>query len=437
MGERCISDPTHALRTLDKMLKRSACSVTQALQATLLTVMCATSAHGVASVATPVPDQDQDLPVAGVCAGPDLPQPLELAEAVQHALRNEPQLIVAQQEVVEARSDVTAAVGSFLPTASLSLMDEKYVPANGGGPVIVVGNNILGGPQTRSAYGALSVTWNVMNSGRDVAGLHSAKAGVRAATSGLDSQLADTLSGLLQAYSDLYEAQSEAVHDLQAAALLKQIYGRAQERYRSGNGTTVAIGQARTAELDAEQTFNRACRVLTEKSAALAEAGGLRLSGQERFAATQLLPMPLMEASDPGPINAIIEGTPAVVAAKESVQVATAKFQQAKRSFGPSIVFSARKDYLGQDPDSFGAANHRIAPSDYRVNLGFEQPLFPMATEVAAVDKARAGLRKAQAGYDQARLEVQTKLENALAARREAVLDNRSWGWITSVSTPC
>lgn len=70
--------------------------------------------------------------------------------------------------------------------------------------------------------------------------------------------------------------------------------------------------------------------------------------------------------------------------------------------------------------DSYGAANHHLDPSDYRIDLGFEQPLFPVATEVAAVDKARAELRKAQAGYDQARLEAETKLRGALAAQQEA-----------------
>jgi len=81
---------------------------------------------------------------------------------------------------------------------------------------------------------------------------------------------------------------------------------------------------------------------------------------------------------------------------------------------------SARRDYLGQDAESFGEANHHISPSDYRVNLGIEQPLFPIATEVAAVDRARAELRKAQVGYDQARLEADTKLRGALSAQREA-----------------
>lgn len=367
----------------------------------------------------PVTPENQQVSET-VCADPEDTKPLELAEAVKHSLVSQPQLIVAQQDVVESRSDVRAAVAPFLPSASLLLMDEKYVPANGGGPVIVIGNNVLGGPQTRSGYGSLSLTWNVMNSGRDIAGLRGAKAEVRAAASGLDSQLADTLSGVLQAYDDLYEAQVDATSALGVAVLLKEIHARTQERYRNGNGTTLAIGQARTAELEGEETFNRACRTVTEKSAALAAAVGIRISALRRLAAAQPLPMPVIDGSDPNALDEMVDTTPAVVEAKEKVAAATAKFQQAKRAFGPSITFSARKDYLGQSPDSFGAANHHIGPSDYRLNLGFEQPLFPVATEVAAVDKARAELRKAQAGYDQAHLDVQSKLQGALSARREA-----------------
>lgn len=355
-----------------------------------------------------------------VCGNSQAPHSLELSDAIRQSLFAQPQLVIAQQELVESRSEVRAAVAPFLPSAALSVMDEKYVPANGGGPVIVVGNNVLGGPQTRSGYGALSLTWNVMNSGRDIAGLHGAKAGVRAASSGLDNQLEESLSGVLQAYADLYEAEVTATNEGGAATLLKEIYQRAQERYRNGNGTTVAIGQARTAELDAEQSFNRACRAVEDKAAALAGAVGIHIPGEQRLAAVQPLPMPLVDAFQVGELREIVENSPAVLEAKEKVAAATAKLQQARRSFGPSITFSARKDYLGQSPDSFGAANHHISPSDYRLNLGFEQPLFPVATEVAAVDKARAEMRKAQAGYDQARLEVETKLRGALSAQHEA-----------------
>lgn len=94
-----------------------------------------------------------------------------LVDAVRQSLALQPQLIVAQQDVVESRSDVRAAVVPFLPTVSASLLDEKYVPANGGGPVIMVGNNILGDPETRSGYGSLNLSWNVMSSGRRMWGI--------------------------------------------------------------------------------------------------------------------------------------------------------------------------------------------------------------------------------------------------------------------------
>lgn len=359
---------------------------------------------------------------ADVCADAGIPQPVQLVDAVRQSLSAQPQLIAAQQDVIESRSDVRAAVAPFLPTVTASVLDEKYVPANGGGPVVVVGNNILGGPETRSGYGSLALSWNVMNSGRDVAGLHSAIAGVHAASFGLDSQLSDTLSGILEAYADLYEAEVDAANEAAATEVLKEIHARAEERFSNGNGTTVAIGQARTSELDAEQSLNKACRTVVEKSAALAEAVGIRIPAQQRLTVAQPLPMPVpvIEAGDLDSLDEIVENTPTVAAAKAKVDAATAKFQQAKRAFGPSITFTARKDYLGQSVDSFGAANHHIDPSDYRVDLGFEQPLFPVATEVAAVDKARAELRKAQAGYDQARLEAETKLRGALAAQQEA-----------------
>jgi len=240
-----------------------------------------------------------------------------------------------------------------------------------------------GGPETRSGYGSLNLSWNIMNSGRDVGGLHSAIAGVHAASLGLDGQLSDTLSGILQAYADLYEAEVDATSQATATEVLKEIYVRAEERFSNGNGTTVAIGQVRSSELEAEQSLNKACRTVVELSAALPEAVGIRIPAQQRLTAVQPLPMPIpvIEPGDLSSLDEIVENTPTVAAAKAKVDAATAKFQHAKRSFGPSITFTARKGYLGQSVDSLGAANHHIDPSDYRVNLGIQQSPFSVATE--------------------------------------------------------
>jgi outer membrane protein TolC len=132
------------------------------------------------------------------------------------------------------------------------------------------------------------------------------------------------------------------------------------------------------------------------------------------------VPMPTVDPGTRAPLDAAVESTPAVMAAKEKVAQAEAKLHQAQRAFGPSLSLSVRRDYLGQDADSFGAANRHIAPNDYRVGLSFQQPLFPLVSEAAAVSKARAELRKAQASYEQSRLDSGTRFRNALGAQREA-----------------
>jgi outer membrane protein TolC len=356
-----------------------------------------------------------------ICGDTTQPQSIELAEAVMDSLQSQPQLMIAQEDAAASRSDLTASVAPFLPNVQFGLTDEKYVPRNGNSPVVVVGNTVLGGAQTKSAYGSLSLSWNIMSSGRDIAAYHSAKAEVRAASSGLESQLEDTLTGVLQADADLYEAEVAARGEASALAGLKAILARADERFRNGHGTTVAIGQARAAVLDSERSLYGACRTMADKSAALAQAVGIRIPVQQSLIVGEPLPIPALKPMSEADLDASVESSPAVAAAKDKVEAARARFLEATRAFGPTISLSVRRDYLGEDPESFGEANHHIAPNDYRIGLGFQQPLFPLVSEAAQVGKTRAQWRRAQASYEEARLDAQTKYRSALSARREAL----------------
>jgi outer membrane protein TolC len=360
-----------------------------------------------------------DVPTT-VCTDEATPRAIDLSEAVVSSLSHEPGLIVAREDVMEARSDVTAALAPFMPSIQFALVEERYVPSNGAAPVIVVGNTVLGGAQTKSAYGALSLNWNIMNSGRDIAAYHGAKASLRATSSGLDNQLGETLTGVLQAAADVYEAGVTAQGDANALVSLQAILSRADERFRNGHGTTVAIGQARAAALEAEQSLNRSYRLLAEKSAMLARAIGMRVPVEERLSLDAPLPLPNSSVATHFDLDGSIDSSAPVIEAREKLDAAQAKLRQAQRAFGPTMSLSVRRDYLGQDPVSFANANHHIAPADYRVGLSIEQPLFPFDTEVAQVGKARAQVRRAEAGYEQVWLEAQTKSRSALSARREA-----------------
>jgi outer membrane protein TolC len=81
---------------------------------------------------------------------------------------------------------------------------------------------------------------------------------------------------------------------------------------------------------------------------------------------------------------------------------------------------TARRDYLGQSPESLGEANNRIGPYSYRVGIALAQPIFPFLAERAAVDKGTAEIRKMRAGYLQARLDAEKRVESAYNAAREA-----------------
>jgi len=376
--------------------------------------------HAGSAAAAPSPQPMGAASLTSVCSDDAPAQNVQLPATVAQALNLQPKLLIAEANELASRSELKAATGGFLPQIDLSAVDERYVPSNGSAPVVVVGNTVLGGAQTKSAYGSLSLQWNIWNSGRDVAAFRGAQAGVRASAYGVDRQLDDTLIGVLDAYVELYEAEVTARDDAQAAAGLLAIRARAEKRYARGYGAEVAVGQARVAALNAEQTLNGACRDLDDKSAALAQAVGLEMGSMRRLRALESLPQPIAEALDMAAPEELVNENPAVGEARENMLAAQRALQRARGEFGPTILLSVRRDYLGEDPDSFGRANRHIALADYRVALEFQQPLFPLSSQGSDVDKANAELRKAQASYRGARIDVQTKLFAALSARREA-----------------
>jgi outer membrane protein TolC len=356
--------------------------------------------------------------LAALCGEPE--KHLALPDALAQALNLQPRLIIAQAQQAVSRSNLKAARAAFLPQVDFSAIEERYVPSNASQPVVVVDNTVLGGAQTKTAYGSLSLQWNLWKSGQDVAAYHGAQAGVRAATYGVDEQLDKTLLGVLETYADLYVAEITTRNDAATAAGLETIQARAEQRYARGFGTEVAVGQARVAALNAAQRLYQACRGLSDKSAAFAEAVGLELAPPDGLGVDAPLPKPLFGLFGHRPVEQLIDSSPAVAEARQEVLAAQSKVHRALGEFGPSISLAVRRDYLGQDVDSFGRANHHIAPADYLIALEFVQPLFPLGTQDADVDRARAELRRAQASYRQARLEAQTKLAAALSARRAA-----------------
>src|SRR6185437_12541914 len=136
----------------------------------------------------------------------------------------------------------------------------------------------------------------------------------------------------------------------------------------------------RVAALNAAQTLNQACRNLSDKSAALAEAAGLELAPLQGLGTVGPLPKPLSDLLGQGAVEDLVDANPAVAEAREEIVAARNKLHRALGEFGPSVSLEVKRDYLGQDTDSFGRANHHLAPADYLIALEFEQPLFPLGS---------------------------------------------------------
>jgi outer membrane protein TolC len=360
------------------------------------------------------------------CDAAKTAMPISLPDALVQALQNEPHVIVARQDLAESKADAAAAVAPFLPKGQLVIDEGRLVPNNQFQPVTVIGTNVLGGSKAYSAYGAIAISWNIMSSGHDVAGLRAAKEDVHASTDALHSQFADTLSSVLKAYSDVYEVSVALDQQGHSLVLLKAIARRAEERYQHGDGTTIAIGQARGAALDAEKSFNETCRSLTEKSSALAKAIGMRLPADKIFLAATRLPEAPANAMTGADVDSAIESDPAVGSAQRKALAAQQRLHQTRSAFGPQISLDARRDYLGQNVDSFSAANNAISPNSYRIDLSLVQPIFPFMAERSAVDKARAEVRRAEALTAEAKNEADSKLRMAVSASQEATSSYRA-----------
>ncbi len=348
-------------------------------------------------------------------------EPIALSKSLQIASQGQPQYLMAIQDQEKAKAGVLKAWSAFLPSAAATVENDRYKPANGGTPAIVVGNSIVGGNgQGYTSYGAVSVNLNLYNGGRDVAGYRGSKALERASEATLDATFADTLQAVIVAYGDLYKAQLALDETGRVLKSLKIIQGTATERYRDGHGTTIAIGKARNDVLDAERQLYQACHTLRDRSDALVKSMGADVSPGKVLVASGNVPSADTELADAATMDAVVMADPAVIAARQQVDAAYAKVDQARGAFLPVVSAFAKKDFLGQSLSGFGSANGALGYQSYRVGVSVQQPLGPFTTEYAELETAKADALRQEAALQQVIVDTRNRLHAAFNALLEA-----------------
>lgn len=337
------------------------------------------------------------------------------------AAQGQPQYLMAQQDVEKAKAGVLRAWSAFLPAAAATVENDRYKPANGGSPVTVVGNSIVGGNgQGYTSYGAASLNVNLYNGGRDVAGYRASKAMQNASEASLAGALADVLEAVITSYGDLYKTQLVVKETSEVLTSLRAIQATATERFRDGHGTTIAIGKARNDVLDAERQLYQACHGLRDKSDALVKAIGADVSPGRVLVASGAVAPANSGLLDLGSVDAAVMAAPAVIAAQQQVTAAYSKVDQAKGAFLPVVSAFAKKDFLGQSLSGFGSANGALASQSYRVGVSIQQPLGPFTTEYAELASAKSEALRQEAVLQQTVVDTRNRLHSAFNALIEA-----------------
>jgi outer membrane protein TolC len=329
-------------------------------------------------------------------------------------------LLAARQELRKSLAQKVGALSGFLPSANFSMQAEHYVSQKPAGTPVTVGSTVVGGQNSSyTSYPSLGLNWNLYAGGRDAAGYSGAQAGIRASGKEVERQTGATLMAVLGAYGDLLKAQSAAGQQQESLETLRAIRERAEQRFRQGRDSLVVTQQASLNLLQSEQDYHAACKSLSDKSAALAQAIGLRPGRSSLLEATGSLPDTVDTLIDPASFDTFAEQDPAVRSAFEKVEVARNKVEQARAAFKPTLALVARYDALGQSPGNFTDAFNATGRTGYRVGLVLQQSLGPFTTEYANVESAQADLLKARAAYDEALVATDARLRSAWNARRQ------------------
>jgi outer membrane protein TolC len=385
-----------------------------------------------AGVSVPVFSADDQLLKAEVgeeasCRSGTTFKPLSLAEAVVVATSDHPQVLIAQLELKKANNQVLAAVTPFLPSASVSMQGERFVTQNPAAQATSVGSTVVGGQRSQySSYASLNANWNLFNGGKDLAGYRSAKAGVQASEHDLVRQTNETLSTVLIAYNDLFKAQTALLHQTEMNKLLRGVLQRTEKRYEEGVDNQIALSRQRVTFAKSEQDIFQVCQTLFDKSAVLARSLGLRLPAGHVFRLDAQIPYVERMNLEDDDLEAIIQDDPGVKAAKERVAMAQHKLEQTRAGFYPTVAMTGRYDWLGQDPSNVETALNSTTANSYRFGVVLQQPLGPFTSEYAAVESAHADLLKADALYQQALIDAETKLRIVLNAKTQTELSAKS-----------
>lgn len=343
------------------------------------------------------------------------PPAISLKDAVQAALATYPSLASAEAAVDRARAGESDARSAWLPSLSLDASAMRYQQPMVVAPLHRIDLQHMPAFDNTLAQGGVSLGWTVFDGGARRGRFGRARALEGAAESAADASRLRLLSDVSRAYLRVVSTREVLEANDRQDAALRGERDRAAKVFDQGRTPRVTVLRAE-AGLAQAQAQREAARMDAE----LAERELARLMGvpAERVAGAPLPRLALVAPGVPGAtardsaVARAMEANPDVGLLRRQEQAARAGTTETRALWMPRLQLVGRYAQYGSDSYS--------PTREWQGGLQLSYPLFTGGSRLAAGERAEADLRAARADLAQARLRVESGVDQALAAARSA-----------------
>ena len=362
------------------------------------------------------------------CQLGDLTGPIDLLEAVERALCNNPQTRQAWANVKAQAAQVGISQAAYLPVVNATLGVTKGDKSVAVTDIAQLSYRVR--PTTRS--NALNLSWTLFDFGKRRANLDSARHLLAAANATQDVTLQNVFAATAQAYYDSVSAQGALEASEEAERFAKQSLMASDAKYKAGAGSLADKLQAQTTY--GQSTLSRVKADGAARNAYGALAIAMGLNANTTFALdtnSATLPDTDFVQSVDTLIDDAKQNHPSMIAAQTQLKAAQANVVEAKAEGQPTLSLTAgidSNDQLGQSPADTYTRNKSIG---IQVNI----PLFEGFSRAYRIQSARAQVESKTADLANAEQQVSLNVWKSYQALRTETENLKATGDLLQSAT--
>ncbi|MEW7314998.1 TolC family protein [Buttiauxella gaviniae] len=340
----------------------------------------------------------------------DFRKTLELSDAVDTALCNNPQIRASWAEIKAQTGVVGEARAAYLPTinGSVSRLRDSTVYSSG--------SREPGVTSTGNQYYA-SLNWRLFDFGGRAANRESANQMLIAAIAGHDASLQKTMVSVIQAYFEAMTSQAEVSARLQIADLAQRTLTVAQRREDKGASTLDDTVQASTALAKAQLNAMHASGDYQKNIALLKQAMGIDQSVSITLPAQpdRVIPTDIRDLSQW--LKQAESQHPAIRQARAKWTSDQEKITSVRSEGLPTLDLTAHMSRNGFPNQGLSTINQ----TDKDIGLTISIPLFEGFSRHYKVLEARAQAEQSEAEMENTREQILTDVVKAWADARTSL----------------